>query len=315
MSIFVYTENINGSYKKTALEAVSYAKSVAEKAGTDVVAVSINPTDASDVLYKYGANKVIVLKSDALQNFNAKSYAEALATVVDGVVVFPHTTDASSVAPMLAVIKNAALISNAVAAPESVAPFQVKRKSFSGKAFMIAQAEGSNVIVTVSQNSFGVKENPVAGTEEVKEVSVANEGITVVNQEKASGKLDLKEAEVVVSAGRGMKGPENWGMIEELANVLGAATACSKPVSDIGWRPHTEHVGQTGKAIAPNLYIAVGISGAIQHLAGVNSSKTIVVINNDAEAPFFKSADYGVVGDAFEVIPALTQKIKALKGH
>ena len=315
MSIFVYTENINGSYKKTALEAVSYAKSVAEKAGTDVVAVSINPTDASDVLYKYGANKVIVLKSDALQNFNAKSYAEALATVVDGVVVFPHTTDASSVSPMLAVIKNAALISNAVAAPESVAPFQVKRKSFSGKAFMIAQAEGSNVIVTVSQNSFGVKENPVAGTEEVKEVSVANEGITVVNQEKASGKLDLKEAEVVVSAGRGMKGPENWGMIEELANVLGAATACSKPVSDIGWRPHTEHVGQTGKAIAPNLYIAVGISGAIQHLAGVNSSKTIVVINNDAEAPFFKSADYGVVGDAFEVIPALTQKIKALKGH
>ena len=315
MSIFVYTENINGSYKKTALEAVSYAKSVAEKAGTDVVAVSINPTDASDVLYKYGANKVIVLKSDALQNFNAKSYAEALATVVDGVVVFPHTTDASSVAPMLAVIKNAALISNAVAAPESVAPFQVKRKSFSGKAFMIAQAEGSNVIVTVSQNSFGVKENPVAGTEEVKEVSVANEGITVINQEKASGKLDLKEAEVVVSAGRGMKGPENWGMIEELANVLGAATACSKPVSDIGWRPHTEHVGQTGKAIAPNLYIAVGISGAIQHLAGVNSSKTIVVINNDAEAPFFKSADYGVVGDAFEVIPALTQKIKALKGH
>lgn len=315
MSIFVYTENINGSYKKTALEAVSYAKSVAEKAGTDVVAVSINPTDASDVLYKYGANKVIVLKSDALQNFNAKSYAEALATVVDGVVVFPHTTDASSVAPMLAVIKNAALISNAVAAPESVAPFQVKRKSFSGKAFMIAQAEGSNVIVTVSQNSFGVKENPVAGSEEVKEVSVANEGITVVNQEKASGKLDLKEAEVVVSAGRGMKGPENWGMIEELANVLGAATACSKPVSDIGWRPHTEHVGQTGKAIAPNLYIAVGISGAIQHLAGVNSSKTIVVINNDAEAPFFKSADYGVVGDAFEVIPALTQKIKALKGH
>ena len=315
MSIFVYTENINGSYKKTALEAVSYAKSVAEKAGTDVVAVSINPTDASDVLYKYGANKVIVLKSDALQNFNAKSYAEALATVVDGVVVFPHTTDASSVAPMLAVIKNAALISNAVAAPESVAPFQVKRKSFSGKAFMIAQAEGSNVIVTVSQNSFGVKENPVAGSEEVKEVSVANEGITVVNQEKASGKLDLKEAEVVVSAGRGMKGPENWGMIEELANVLGAATACSKPVSDIGWRPHTEHVGQTGKAIAPNLYIAVGISGAIQHLAGVNSSKTIVVINNDAEAPFFKSADYGVVGDAFEIIPALTQKIKALKGH
>ena len=315
MSIFVYTENINGSYKKAALEAVSYAKAVADLSGTDVVAVSINPTDSSDNLYKYGASKVIVLKSDALKNFNAKSYAEALASVVDGVVILPHSTDASSIAPMLAVDKNAALITNAVAAPESVAPFQVKRKAFSGKAFMFAQAEGNNVIITVSQNSFGVKENPVSGAEEVKEVSVSNEGISVVNQEKASGKLDLKEAEIVVSAGRGMKGPENWGMIEDLANVLGAATACSKPVSDIGWRPHSEHVGQTGKAIAPNLYIAIGISGAIQHLAGVNSSKTIVVINNDAEAPFFKSADYGVVGDAFQIIPALTEKIKTLKGH
>lgn len=315
MSIFVYTENINGSYKKAALEAVSYAKAVADKSGTDVVAVTINPTDSADVLYKYGANKVVTLKSDSLKNFNAKSYAEALASVVDGVVVLPHTNDASSIAPMLAVDKNAALITNVVSAPENVSPFQVKRKAFSGKAFMLAQAEGNNVIVTVSQNSFGVKENPVTGAEETKEISVSNDGITVVNQEKASGKIDLKEAEIVVSAGRGMKGPENWGMIEDLANVLGAATACSKPVSDIGWRPHTEHVGQTGKAIAPNLYVAVGISGAIQHLAGVNSSKTIVVINNDAEAPFFKSADYGVVGDAFQIVPALTEKIKALKGH
>lgn len=315
MSIFVYTENISGAYKKAALEAVSYAKTVADMSGADVVAVSINPTDAADVLYKYGASKVVTLKSDALKSFNPKAYAEALATVVDGVVVFPHSTDASSVAPMLAVIKNASLLTNVVSAPVAVSPFEAKRKSFSGKAFMDAKAHGENVVVTVSQNSFGVKENPVAGSEEVKEVSVSAEGLTVVNQEKSSGKLDLKEAEVVVSAGRGMKGPENWGMIEELANVLGAATACSKPVSDIGWRSHSEHVGQTGKAIAPNLYIAVGISGAIQHLAGVNSSKTIVVINNDAEAPFFKSADYGVVGDAFQIIPALTEKIKALKGH
>ena len=166
---------------------------------------------------------------------------------------------------------------------------------------------------TVSQNTFGVKENTVSGSEEVKELSITNEDTKVINHEQSSGKLDLKEAEIVVSAGRGLKGPENWGMIEDLANTLGAATACSKPVSDIGWRPHTEHVGQTGKAISPNLYIAVGISGAIQHLAGVNSSKTIVVINNDPEAPFFKSADYGVVGDAFQIIPALTEKIKALK--
>ncbi len=315
MSIFVYSENINGNYKKSAFEVVSYAKAIADKAGTDVVAVSINPSDASDALYKYGATKVIVLKGDSLKNFNAKSYADALASVVDGIVVFPHSTDAASIAPMLAVTKNAALVTNAVAAPESVSPFQVKRKAFSGKAFMMAQAEGANVMITVSQNSFGIKENPVSGTEEVKEISVSNEGITIVNQEKASGKLDLKEAELVVSAGRGMKGPENWGMVEDLANSLGAATACSKPVSDIGWRPHTEHVGQTGKAIAPNLYIAIGISGAIQHLAGVNSSKTIVVINNDPEAPFFKSADYGVVGDAFQIVPALTEKIKAFKQH
>ena len=306
MSIFVYSENINGSYKKSAFEAVSFAKAIADKAGTDVVAVSINPTDASDALYKYGASKVIVLKGDSLKNFNAKSYAEALSLVVDGVVVLPHSTDASSVASMLTVVKNAALITNAVAAPESVSPFQVKRKAFSGKAYMVAQAEGNNVVVTVAQNSFGVKENPVSGTEEVKEVSVANEGITVVNQEKASGKLDLKEAEIVVSAGRGMKGPENWGMVEDLANVLGAATACSKPVSDIGWRPHTEHVGQTGKAIAPNLYIAIGISGAIQHLAGVNRSKVIVVINKDPEAPIFSVADYGLVADLNTAVPELT---------
>ena len=215
---------------------------------------------------------------------------------------------------MLAIMKNYSLITNVLEAPESVTPFQVKRRAFSGKGFMHAKADASGVIVTVSQNAFGVKENPASGTEEVKNLTIENEDTKVLSHEQSSGKLDLKEAEVVVSAGRGMKGPENWGMIEDLAATLGAATACSKPVSDIGWRPHSEHVGQTGKAIAPNLYIAVGISGAIQHLAGVNSSKTIVVINSDPEAPFFKSADYGIVGDAFQIIPELTQKIKALKG-
>ena len=179
---------------------------------------------------------------------------------------------------------------------------------------MHAKADAATVIVTVSQNAYGVKENAVSGSEEVKNLTISNEDTKVISHEQSSGKLDLKEAEVVVSAGRGMKGPENWGMIEDLANTLGAATACSKPVSDIGWRPHSEHVGQTGKAISPNLYVAVGISGAIQHLAGVNSSKTIVVINSDPEAPFFKSADYGVVGDAFQIIPELNAKIKALKG-
>lgn len=315
MSVFVYAENINGTYKKAAFEAVSYAKAIATQKGDSVTAVTINPADASDLLYQYGADKVVHIQDEGLKSFSAKAYAKALNEVIDGdIIVFPHTTDASSIAPMLAVEKGFSLITNALEAPSSVAPFEVKRKVFSGKGFMVAKAEAAGVVVTVSQNAFGAKENAVSGTEEVKNLSVTNDDIKVISQEQSSGKLDLKEAEVVVSAGRGMKGPENWGMIEELANVLGAATACSKPVSDIGWRPHSEHVGQTGKAIAPNLYIAVGISGAIQHLAGVNSSKTIVVINNDAEAPFFKSADYGVVGDAFQVIPALTEKIKALKG-
>lgn len=314
MAVFVYAENINGVYKKAAFEAVSYAKAIAAKTGDSVTAISINPTDSSDLLYKYGADKVVNVKDAGLKNFSAKAYAEAVNQIADGnIIVFPHTTDASSVAPMLAIQKNYSLITNVIDVPESTSPFQVKRKAFSGKGFMHAKADAAGVIVTVSQNAFGVKENAASGSEEVKELSIANEDTKVINHEQSSGKLDLKEAEIVVSAGRGLKGPENWGMIEDLANVLGAATACSKPVSDMGWRPHTEHVGQTGKAISPNLYIAVGISGAIQHLAGVNSSKTIVVINNDPEAPFFKSADYGVVGDAFQIIPALTEKIKALK--
>ncbi len=315
MAVFVYAENINGVYKKAAFEAVSYAKAVAEKAGDTVTAVSINPTDSADQLYKYGADKVINIKDEGLKNFSAKAYAQAMNEVADGnVIVFPHTTDASSVAPMLAVQKNYSLITNALEAPESTSPFQVRRKAFSGKGYMHAKAEGNGVVVTVSQNAYGVKENPVSGSEETRDLTVSNEDTKVISHEQSSGKLDLKEAEIVVSAGRGMKGPENWGMVEDLAQTLGAATACSKPVSDIGWRPHTEHVGQTGKAIAPNLYIAIGISGAIQHLAGVNSSKTIVVINNDPEAPFFKSADYGVIGDAFQILPALNEKIKALKG-
>ncbi len=315
MAIFVYAENINGIYKKAAFEAVSYAKAIADQAGDTVTAITINPTDSSDLLYQYGASNVIHIKDEGLKNFSAKSYAQALNEVATGnIIVFPHTTDASSIAPMLAIIRNNSLITNVLEAPESLSPFTVKRRAFSGKGFMHAKADAAGVIVTVSQNAFGVKLNGVAGSEDIKNLSVVNDDTKVISHEQSSGKLDLKEAEIVVSAGRGLKGPENWGMIEELASVLGGATACSKPVSDIGWRPHTEHVGQTGKAISPNLYIAVGISGAIQHLAGVNSSKTIVVINSDPEAPFFKAADYGVVGDAFQIIPALTEKIKALKG-
>ncbi len=315
MSVFVYAENTGGLYKKAALEVVSYAKAIADKTGDSVVAISINPTDSSDILYKYGASNVIKIQDDGLKTFSAKAYAQAINEVANGnIIVFPHTTDASAIAPMLSILKNFSLITNALEVPQSVSPMVVKRRAFSGKGVMFAKETENGVIITLSQNAFGVKENAVSGSEETKALTIANTDTNVLSHEQSSGKLDLKEAEIVVSAGRGMKGPENWGMIEDLAATLGAATACSKPVSDIGWRPHTEHVGQTGKAISPNLYIAVGISGAIQHLAGVNSSKTIVVINNDPESPFFKSADYGVVGDAFQIIPELNQKIKALKG-
>lgn len=314
MTIFVYAENINGSYKKSTFEAIAYAKSIAEKSGASVTAISINATDTSSHLYQYGADKVEVIKNESL-SFSPKSYAQVLHQLIDGnIIVFPHSIDGSAVASMLSILKNYALITNVLDTPETVAPLQVKRKVFSGKGYSVVQAETEGVVLTVAPNAFGTKENSVNGTEELKNTSVANTDTQIISHEQVSDKVDLKEAEIVVSAGRGMKGPENWGMIEELANVLGAATACSKPVSDVGWRPHNEHVGQTGKAIAPNLYIAIGISGAIQHLAGVNSSKTIVVINSDAEAPFFKAADYGVVGDAFQIIPALTEKIKAFKG-
>ncbi len=315
MSIFVYAECAEGTYKKSALEAVSYAKTVADLAGTDVIAISVNATDSSEKLYTYGATKVLKITNDSLKSFSAKAYAEALSSLFTGdIFVFPGSNEGLSLAPYFAGKVGAALHTNVLAAPTQLSPFTVERKAFSGKGIMTAQSNSDKTVVAISQNAYGLKDNPVQGSEEAASVSVSGNDVQVLSHEVKSGTLDLKDAEIVVSAGRGMKGPENWGMIEDLAQLLGAATACSKPVSDIGWRPHSEHVGQTGKAIAPKLYIAVGISGAIQHLAGVNGSKTIVVVNNDPEAPFFKSADYGVVGDALQVIPQLTEKIKALKG-
>ncbi|CAG0925948.1 unnamed protein product [Notodromas monacha] len=314
MAIFVFAETAEGKYKKAAIEAVSYAKAVADKAGDSVTAIAFNATDPSDVLYKYGATKVLKVNNPALAIFTPDAYAKAIAQLVGdaSTVILTHTNDGGTFAPLLAVALDANIVSNVTAAPESVSPFVVERKSYSGKGIMVVQAEGKNVI-TVLQGSFGVIESAVSGSEETVSVDVQSK-LTAENQAAQSAKINLIEAERVVSAGRGMKAPENWGMIEELADVLGAATACSKPCSDIGWRPHSEHVGQTGKAISPDLYIAVGISGAIQHLAGVGTSRVIVVINSDPEAPFFKAADYGVVGDAFQVVPALIQKIKAFKG-
>ncbi len=317
MAIFVYAESYDGKYKKAGLEAVAYAKATADVAGDTVTAIAINVTDASDELYKYGASKVVKIDNATLKNFDANVFAKALAEVAQGeVIVLPSTNDAASIAPLLALKADASLVTNVEKAPTALAPFTVARKAFSGKGIETVAVQGK-VVVTVLQNAFGTKENAVTGSEETATVSVtdADAKVKVISVEHASSdKVDLKEAETVVSAGRGLKGPENWGMIEELADLLGAATASSKPVADIGWRPHAEHVGQTGKAIAPNLYIAIGISGAIQHLAGVNGSKTIVVINSDAEAPFFKAADYGIVGDAFEIVPKLIEEIKKFKG-
>lgn len=319
MTILVYAESAaDGKYKKAAFEAVSYAKSIAAQSGDTVTAVAINASESSDSLYKYGADKVLKVSNDALKNFSPNAYAKVLADLKDGdTIVLPATNDASSFAPLLALKTDATLVTNLISAPENVSPFTAERRAFSGKGIEKVEVSEGAKVLTVLQNAFGLKENPTSGTEETANVSVseADSKVKVVKVEQAStDKIDLKEAEIVVSGGRGLKGPENWGMIEELASLLGAATASSKPVADIGWRPHSEHVGQTGKAIAPKLYIAIGISGAIQHLAGVNSSKTIVVINSDAEAPFFKAADYGIVGDAFEIVPKLIEEVKKFKG-
>jgi electron transfer flavoprotein alpha subunit len=318
MSVLVYTESEKGKFKKAAFEVVSYAKAVAEQLGTSVTAVSINAND-NENLGTYGATKVLSVLDEALQKFNAKKYAAVIeqAAKNDGanVVVLSSSADSKYLAPLLAVGLNAGYVSNVVEAPSSTAPFTVKRTAFTNKAFANTEIHTDVKIVGLSNNSFGIVEGEGTPTVEDFSPTVPESGINVESVDKAADKVSIADAEIVVSGGRGLKGPENWGMIEELADVLGAATACSKPVSDLGWRPHSEHVGQTGKPVASNLYIAIGISGAIQHLAGINASKVKVVVNTDPEAPFFKAADYGVVGDAFEVVPALIEKLKAFKAQ
>ncbi|WP_292942727.1 electron transfer flavoprotein subunit alpha/FixB family protein [Olleya sp. UBA1516] len=316
MSVLVYTESENGTFKKTAFEVASYAKAVADQLGTTVTAVAVNANDVSE-LGKYGVDKVLKVSDDALKNFNAKSYASAIAQAAKNegtkVVILSQSADSKYLAPILSVGLEAGYASNVMEVPTSTAPFTVKRTAFTNKAFNLTTIDTDVKIVGVSNNSYGLVENNGAAAAEDFSPSLPNSGVNVESVDKATDKVTIADAEIVVSAGRGMKGPENWGMIEELADVLGAATACSKPVSDLGWRPHSEHVGQTGKPVASNLYIAIGISGAIQHLAGINASKVKVVVNTDPEAPFFKAADYGVVGDAFEVIPQLIEKLKAFK--
>lgn len=318
MSILIYAESAEGKFKKVALELASYAKKVAESMSTTVTAVTINASDVSE-LAQYGVDKVLKVSDSKLGAFNAKAYADVIkqAAVKEGtqLVVLSSTTDSLYLAPIVAVGLDAGFASNVVALPESTNPFTVKRSAFSNKAFNHTEITTAVKVIAIGKNSFGLVESAAAAAAEdfVPSLNEADFNITIESVEKASGKISIADADVVVSGGRGLKGPENWGMIEELASVLGAATACSKPVSDLDWRPHEEHVGQTGKPVAANLYIAIGISGAIQHIAGINSSKVKVVINSDADAPFFKVADYGVVGDAFEIVPKLIEKLKAFK--
>lgn len=316
MSVLVFAETWEGSFKKATFEAVSYAKRIADMSGGSVVAVTFGSVSDGTDLGAYGANKTINVPN--IISFGNDTYASALAEIADAeganTMVISNTNNGGSVAPILAVKASAGLISNAVAVPESASPLTVKRKSFSSKGFAYYKSNRERNIVTIIPNAIGVKEFGGSSESASHNASNTDSKLTSVSIDRAKGKIPLPEAELVVSAGRGLKGPENWGMVEELAEVLDAGTACSKPVSDMGWRPHSEHVGQTGIAINPQLYIAIGISGAIQHLAGVNASKNIVVINKDPEAPFFKAADYGIVGDAFDVVPKLTEAIKAFKG-
>ncbi|MDB4292555.1 electron transfer flavoprotein subunit alpha/FixB family protein [Maribacter sp.] len=320
MSVLVYTESENGKFKKNAFEVASYASEVAKQLGTTVTAVAINAAD-NESLGTYGVSKVLNVSDDNLKTFNAKAFANVITEAAQKesaqVVVVSSSADTKFLAPILAAKLAAGYAPNVVAAPENTNPFTVKRTAFSNKGFAHTEISTDNKVIGVSNNAFGVVENPTAATVESFSPSLTEADFAVksIEVDKVVGKATIADADIVVSAGRGLKGPENWGMIEELADVLGAATACSKPVSDLGWRPHGEHVGQTGKPVASNLYIAIGISGAIQHLAGVSSSKTKVVINTDPEAPFFKAADYGIVGDAFEVVPQLIEKLKEIKAE
>ncbi|MCK5678081.1 MAG: electron transfer flavoprotein subunit alpha/FixB family protein [Flavobacteriaceae bacterium] len=320
MSVLVFADNSEGKFKKTAFEVISYGKKIAEQAQTNLVVLTINGNDVSE-LSNYGAEKILKINNEKLTNFNAKAYADAIKQAAEkenaDIIIIDSNINSLYLAPILAVNLEAGYASNVVAIPSSLNPFTVKRKTFSTKAFNFTEIKTAKKLISLSKNSYGLIENSANTNEEEFSPSLSDDdfNVTSISIDKTTGKVTIADADIIVSGGRGLKGPENWGIIEDLAEVLGAATACSKPVSDLGWRPHSEHVGQTGKPVASNLYIAIGISGAIQHLAGVNAAKVKVVINTDPEAPFFKAADYGIIGDAFDVVPKLTEKLKEFKSN
>lgn len=319
MSVLVFVEASAGKIKKAGFEGVSYAKNTADQVGGKVTAVVFGNADANEVasLGEYGATKVLHAKADTFNNIDAAACTAAMAAAATSensdIVIFPFDNSGKAIAPRLSAKLSAGLVSGALSYPSVSGGFKVKKNVFSGKAIAEVEITTAKKIIAFTPNSVGV--NKIGGSASVEDFnpSVPASKIKLIEVKKQEGDIPLPEAELVVSAGRGLKGPENWAPVEELAKILGAATACSRPVADAHWRPHHEHVGQTGIAIRPNLYIAIGISGAIQHLAGVNQSKVIVVINNDPEAPFFKAADYGVLGDAFAVLPKLVEAVKKFK--
>lgn len=319
MSVLVYTENWDGRFKKSSFELVSYAAKVAEMTGTSVTALSIGKVEEEELrkLGSYGASKILKVENDNLKVLDNQAYTSAIAQVAAAVgakvIVISANNTGKAIAPRLSVKLKAALGAAVIKLPVSVEPFTIVKKVFSGKAFAQVVLKTDVKIVTLAQNSFELIETANNAAIESFSVDVEPAKTAVQDVQKQVGKILLTDAEIVVSGGRGLKSSENWGVIEELAQVLEAATACSRPVSDEGWRPHEEHTGQTGKIIAPNLYIAAGISGAIQHMAGISSTKCIVAINNDPDAPVFEYADYGVVGDALKVLPALTEAVKEAK--
>lgn len=324
MSVLIYTESALGKVKKASIEAVFYGSKIAAQLNTEVVVLNIGDASNDQLasLGNVGANKVIKFNG-AISTLDSKAYSKVVGAAADeaqaSVIIFTADLVSKAVAPRLSARYNAGMVTGVITYPIiSGNTFTLRKPVFSGKAFVDYELTSDKKIIVISPNSFPIEKSANLATVSDLNYTLTPSDVTITLKEVKKDNTDhipLPEAELVVSGGRGLKAPENWGIVEDLAKVLGAATACSRPVSDIGWRPHHEHVGQTGLAIHPNLYIAAGISGAIQHLAGVNQSKTIVVINTDKEAPFFKAADYGVVGDVFEVLPKLTAAVAKFKAN
>ena len=319
MSVLIFIDQTEGHIKKVAFEALSYGAAVANQLNVPCYGVLLgNVNYTLSDLGKYGISKVYHVTDEVYNHFDTETYTKAIAAIASetnaAIIVCSHNQSGKAIAPRLSVKMKAGVVAGATSLPDTSNGFVVKKNVFSGKAFAYVNIPTAIKIISLNQNSFGVITSENGTAEVIVKQIAATAKVKVLAVNKVSGEVPLTEADIVVSGGRGMKGPEHWGILEDLAHTLHAATACSRPVADADWRPHHEHVGQTGIQVSPNLYFAIGISGAIQHLAGVNRSKTIVVINKDPEAPFFKVADYGIVGDAFEVLPKLTQAIKELKG-